>query len=149
VLAHPWVIGISGLLFITEFLADKVPGFDSLWDALHTFIRIPGGALLAAAAVIDADPGLALAAGLLGGTLAASAHLTKAGSRALINLSPEPVSNWLASLSEDVLTLGALWTMLKFPLLMMTLVGILVLACVLLLPRLWRGIRRVLAWRRA
>lgn len=108
VLAHPWVIGISGLLFITEFLADKVPGFDSLWDALHTFIRIPGGALMAAAAVIDADPGLALAAGLLGGTLAASAHLTKAGSRALINLSPEPVSNWLASLSEDVLTLGVL-----------------------------------------
>ena len=149
VLAHPWVIGISGLLFITEFLADKVPGFDSLWDALHTFIRIPGGALLAAAAVIDADPGLALAAGLLGGTLAASAHLTKAGSRALINLSPEPVSNWLASLSEDVLTLGVLWTMLKFPLLMLTLVGILVLACALLLPRLWRGIRRVLAWRRA
>lgn len=149
VLAHPWVIGISGLLFITEFLADKVPGFDSLWDALHTFIRIPGGALLAAAAVIDADPGLALAAGLLGGTLAASAHLTKAGSRALINLSPEPVSNWLASLSEDVLTLGVLWTMLKFPLLLLILVGILVLACALLLPRLWRGIRRVLAWRRA
>lgn len=148
VLAHPWVIGISGLLFISEFLADKVPGFDSLWDAVHTFIRIPGGALLAAAAVIDADPGLALAAGLLGGTLAAGAHLTKAGSRALINLSPEPVSNWLASLSEDVLSLSTLWIMLKFPLLLLMLVGILILASALLLPRLWRGIRRVLAWRR-
>ncbi len=149
ILAHPWVIGVSGLLFVTEFLADKVPGFDSLWDAVHTFIRIPGGALLAAAAVIDADPGLALAAGLLGGTLAASAHLTKAGSRALINLSPEPVSNWLASVTEDVLSLGALWAMLKFPLLLLVLVGILTLACALLLPRLWRGIRRALAWRRA
>ncbi len=147
VLAHPWVIGISGLLFITEFLADKVPGFDSLWDAVHTFIRIPGGALLAAAAVVDADPGLAVAAGLLGGTLAAGAHLTKAGSRALLNLSPEPVSNWLASLTEDVLSISALWAMLKFPLLLLGMVGIMALVCLLLLPQLWRGIRRVLSWR--
>jgi len=96
-LAHPWVIAVSGLLCVTEFLADKIPGVDSLWDAVHTFIRIPGGALLATAAVIDSDPGLALAAGLLGGTIAAGAHFTKAGSRALINLSPEPFSNWAAS----------------------------------------------------
>jgi len=88
---------------VTEFLADKLPGFDSLWDALHTFIRIPGGVLLAAAAVVDADPGFAVAAGLLGGTLAAGAHFTKAGGRALINLSPEPVSNRVATLMEDVL----------------------------------------------
>ncbi len=148
VLAHPWVLAVSGLLFVTEFLADKLPGFDSLWDALHTFIRIPGGALLAAAAVVDADPGLAVAAGLLGGTLAAGAHFTKAGGRALINLSPEPVSNWLASLSEDVLSLGALWAALKFPLLALVLIGLLALAGLLLLPRLWRGIRRVLTWRR-
>jgi hypothetical protein len=148
VLAHPWVLAVSGLLFATEFLADKLPGFDSLWDALHTFIRIPGGALLAAAAVVDADPGLALAAGLLGGTLAAGAHFTKAGGRALINLSPEPATNWLASLAEDVLSLGALWTAVKFPLLALILIGLLALACMLLLPRLWRGIRRVLAWRR-
>jgi len=70
-LAHPWVMGISGLLFVTEFFADKIPGVDTLWDTVHTFIRIPGGALLAAGAVAGGDPGLALAAGLLGGTVAA------------------------------------------------------------------------------
>jgi hypothetical protein len=148
VLAHPWVLAVSGLLFVTELLADKLPGFDSVWDAMHTFIRIPGGALLAAAAVVDADPGLAVAAGLLGGTLAAGAHFTKAGGRAVINLSPEPVSNWLASLSEDVLSLGALWAAVKFPLLALILIGLLALAGLLLLPGLWRSIRRVLAWRR-
>ena len=100
------------------------------------------------AAVVDADPGLAVAAGLLGGTLAAGAHFTKAGGRAVINLSPEPVSNWLASLSEDVLSLGALWAAVKFPLLALILIGLLALAGLLLLPGLWRSIRRVLAWRR-
>jgi hypothetical protein len=143
VLAHPWVIAVSGLLCITEFLADKIPGVDSLWDAVHTFIRIPGGALLAAAAVIDSDPGLALAAGLLGGTVAAGAHFTKAGSRALINLSPEPFSNWVASLTEDVATVAALWTLLKYPLVFLGLLALFVLIAAWLLPRLWRGLRQL------
>ncbi|MGE0558532.1 MAG: DUF4126 domain-containing protein [Burkholderiales bacterium] len=144
-LAHPWVITISGLLFLTEFFADKIPGVDSAWDALHTFIRIPGGALLAAAAVAGGDPGLALAAGLLGGTVAAGAHLTKAGSRALINTSPEPFSNWTASFTEDALVLGALWAALKYPLLFLALLLLFILAALWLLPRLWRGLRRVAA----
>ena len=144
-LAHPWVIGVAGLLSITEFLADKIPGVDSLWDAAHTFIRIPGGALLATAAVIDSDPGLALAAGLLGGTIAAGAHFTKAGSRALINLSPEPFSNWAASLTEDVTVIAALRILLKYPLVFLGLLALFVLIAAWLLPRLWRGLRQLIS----
>lgn len=144
-LAHPWVLGISGTLFVTEFFADKIPGVDTLWDALHTFIRIPGGALLAAAAVAGNDPGLALAAALLGGTVAAGAHFTKAGSRALINTSPEPFSNWTASLTEDAVSLGALWMALQHPLLFLGLLLLFVLVTLWLLPKLWRGLRRVIA----
>lgn len=144
-LAHPWVLGISGLLFVTEFFADKIPAVDTLWDAVHTFIRIPGGALLAAAAVAGGDPGLALAAGLLGGTVAAGAHLTKAGSRALINTSPEPFSNWAASFTEDAVSLGALWMALLHPLLFLGLLALFVLVALWLLPKLWRGLRRVIA----
>jgi len=145
VLAHPWVLGISGLLFATEFFADKIPGVDTLWDAVHTFIRIPGGALLAAAAVAGGDPGLGLAAGLLGGTVAAGAHFTKAGSRALINMSPEPFSNWTASFTEDAASLGALWIALQYPLLFLGLLALFVLVALWLLPKLWRGARRVAA----
>lgn len=145
VLAHPWVLGISGLLFVTEFFADKIPGVDTLWDAVHTFIRIPGGALLAAAAVAGGDPGLGLAAGLLGGTVAAGAHFTKAGSRALINISPEPFSNWTASFTEDAVSLGALWMALQYPLLFLGLLALFVLVALWLMPKLWRGARRVAA----
>lgn len=144
-LAHPWVMVVSGLLFSVEFFADKIPGFDSVWDVIHTFIRIPGGALLAAAAVAGSDPGLALAAGLLGGTIAAGAHFTKAGSRALINASPEPFSNWAASFTEDALSLGALWVALKYPLLFLGLLAAFMLTALWLLPKLWRGIRRIAA----
>lgn len=142
-LAHPWVLAVSGLLFVVEFFADKVPALDSVWDAVHTFIRIPGGALLAAAAVAGGDPGLALAAALLGGTVAAGAHFAKAGSRALINTSPEPFSNWAASFSEDALSLGALWMALKYPLAFLALLAVFVLVALWLLPELWRGIRRI------
>jgi len=144
-LAHPWVLAISGLLFATEFFADKIPGVDTLWDAVHTFIRIPGGALLAAGAVAGGDPGLALAAGLLGGTVAASAHFTKAGSRALINTSPEPFSNWAASFTEDAVSLGALWLALQYPLLFLGMLALFVLIALWLLPKLWRGLRRAAA----
>jgi len=143
ILAHSWVLAVSGLLFVAEFFADKIPGLDSAWDAIHTFIRIPGGALLAAGAVAGGDPGLALAAGLLGGTIAAGAHLTKAGSRALLNTSPEPFSNWIASFGEDALSLGALWMAFKYPLGFLALLALFMLAALWLLPKLWRGIRRI------
>jgi uncharacterized protein DUF4126 len=143
-LAHPAVMAVSGTLFLVEFFADKLPGFDTLWDALHTFVRIPAGALLAAYALAADDPAIALAAGLAGGVVAAGSHFTKAGARALINTSPEPFSNWAASLGEDFFALAILWTALKYPLVLLGAFAIFTAAALWLLPRLWRGVRRLL-----
>ena len=140
-LTNPVVLGASGFMFLIEFFADKVPGFDTLWDAAHTFIRIPAGALLAALALADRDPALILAAAILGGTLASAAHLTKAGSRALINTSPEPFSNWIASFGEEALLLGGLWAAVMYPLVFLVGLAIFLLAALWLLPRIWRGLR--------
>ncbi|MFW5854733.1 MAG: DUF4126 domain-containing protein, partial [Thermodesulfobacteriota bacterium] len=115
ILTHPMVMTGAGLMFITEFIADKVPGVDSGWDAVHTFIRIPAGAILAAGAVGEVSPALSLTAGILGGGLAAGTHAAKAGTRALINTSPEPFSNWTASVAEDLTVIGAIWTALNYP----------------------------------
>jgi len=153
VLANPLVIGTSGTLAVAEFFADKIPGFDSLWDAVHTFIRIPAGALLAAGSIgalgEDSLPVL-VAAGLLGGTITAGSHFTKAASRIAINHSPEPFSNWLASLFEDFAAPGIVWLAIVAPLtLLFALVGAIVVA-IWLLPRLWRWIiaifRRIASW---
>jgi hypothetical protein len=142
-LTHPAVLGASGFMFFIEFFADKVPGFDTLWDAAHTFIRIPAGALLAALALADQDPALILAAAILGGTLASAVHLTKAGSRALINTSPEPFSNWTASFGEEALLLGGLWAAFMHPLFFFGGLAIFLLMALWLLPRIWRGLRVV------
>ena len=142
-LAHPLVIAISGLLCVVEFAADKVPGLDSLWDAVHTFIRIPAGALLAAATLGQHDAAVTLTAALLGGTLASGAHLTKAASRALINTSPEPFSNVAASTTEDALVIGGLWAALFHPALFLGLLLLFVAITLWLLPRLWRGLRKI------
>src|SRR5258707_5474156 len=115
VLEHPWVIGAAGFLLVMEFLADKVPGLDSAWDAIHTFVRIPAGALLAAGATGDTLSALTIAAGLLGGTITAGTHLTKAGGRALINTTPEPFTNWAASFTEDAFVLGGIWFAFNHP----------------------------------
>ncbi len=140
-LASPWVIGVAAALTLLEFLADKIPAFDSLWDALHTFIRIPAGALLAAGALGHADPALLTIAALAGGTLAGTAHLAKAGTRALINLSPEPVSNVVTSTTEDGITfVGVLLAFFVPVLFLVLLVGFLALAA-WALPRLWRGVQ--------
>lgn len=143
VLAHPAVMAVSGVLFFLEFFADKIPGVDTLWDALHTFIRIPAGAILAAAAVATTDPGLAIAAGLLGGVIAAGTHFAKAGGRVLINTSPEPFSNWVASFGEDALALAGLWAALKYPLAFLALLVVFMVFVVWLLPRLWHGVKRL------
>ena len=115
VLSNPMVMGAAGLMYCIEFFADKVPGVDSGWDTIHTFIRIPAGAMLAASAVGDVTPAIELTTALLGGTLAAGSHATKTGTRLLINTSPEPFSNWTASISEDLLVLGGLWAALNHP----------------------------------
>ena len=144
-LGNPWVMGASGFMFLVEFLADKIPGFDSVWDAAHTFIRIPAGALLAAAAVAGGDPGMSIAAGILGGAVAAGSHITKASTRALINTSPEPISNWTASFSEDALSIGAVWMAIAFPLLMLVFLLVFFVLAIWLLPKIWRGLKRVLS----
>jgi hypothetical protein len=108
ILTSWWIIGLAVALYLVEFIADKVPYVDSIWDAIHTFIRIPAGAVLAATAFGDFDRGVQVAAFLLGGGLALSAHGTKAGARAAINLSPEPASNIVASVTEDVIAVGSI-----------------------------------------
>lgn len=144
VLQHPLVLGAAGVMLVVEFLADKVPALDSFWDALHTFIRIPAGAVLAALALGDHDPALMLAAGILGGTLAAGTHATKAGGRALINTSPEPFSNIATSLGEDFLVAGGLYTAFIHPMLFLILLVIFVALIAWLLPRIWRGVSLLL-----
>ena len=143
VVQSPMVIMAAGVMYVIEFIADKVPGVDTGWDTLHTFIRIPAGAMLAAGAVGDVTPALEIAAGLMGGTLAGASHLTKASTRALINTSPEPVSNWTASISEDLLVLGGLWTMFNHPILFLCLMVLFIALVIWLLPRLWRLIKKI------
>ena len=143
ILENPWIMGISGLLWLIEFLADKIPVVDSFWDSIQGFIRIPAGALLAALALGDHDPVWMLAAGLLGGTVTAGTHLAKAGSRAMINTSPEPFSNMAASFGEDTLAVSGLWAAIFHPLPFLILLGLFILLLVWLLPRIYRGVRAV------
>jgi hypothetical protein len=142
VLAHPLVLGVAGLLLALEFLADKLPYVDSLWDSLHTFIRIPAGAALAAAAMADQGAVMQVVMALLGGGLAAGSHLAKAGVRAAINASPEPVSNVTASLSEDALVAGGLWTLFYHPLAFLVGLSAFTVLAVWLTWRLWRFVHR-------
>ena len=140
-LTDTWVLVVSGVLMLCEFLADKVPAFDSAWDAVHTFIRIPIGTLLAWGVFKDSGAGTQLAAALLGGALVAGTHFTKGGTRALINTSPEPFSNWGASVGEDVSWLGGMYLMWQHPLLLLILLGLFVLLMCWMLPRIVRGLR--------
>ena len=144
IVAHPAVMAAAGSMFLFEFGADKIPGFDSVWDAFQTFVRIPGGALLAAAAVADHSGAFTLAAAILGGTLAAGAHFTKSAGRVLINTSPEPFTNWTASLSEDALAAGTVWFAFTHPLVLGVMLIIFVLLMIWVLPKLWRGVRLVI-----
>jgi hypothetical protein len=141
ILAHPWVLAASGSMTVVEFLADKVPGFDTIWDTVHTFIRIPAGAILAGAAVGYGDPVWATVAAILGGVIASGTHATKAGTRALINASPEPFSNWVASLGEETFLVAGLWAMLQHPLLFLLALALLVLIVAWLAPSLYRAVR--------
>ena len=143
-LAHPMVLAASGGMVLVEFVADKVPWFDSLWDAVHTFIRIPAGAALAAGVFGDSGAAASLAAALIGGTLAAGSHVTKAGTRAVANTSPEPLSNWGLSFGEDVLVGGGLLLAFTNPVVFLLLLALLVLLTLWLLPKLWRAARSVL-----
>jgi hypothetical protein len=140
-LAHPWVLAASGFMAAVEFFADKVPGVDSAWDLVHTFIRIPAGAALAASVFGDEPGAMMLAAAIVGGSLAAGSHIAKSGARAVINTSPEPFSNWAASFGEE-LTVGALlWLAFAYPLAALLVVAALTLLMIWLVPKLWRFVR--------
>ena len=139
VLQNPIVIGASGFMACVEFFADKLPWLDSVWDAVHSFIRIPAGAALAALAFGDSGSAVMVAAALLGGSLAAAMHAAKSGTRAAINLSPEPLSNWAASLSEDALVPLGLWLAVAHPIVFFALLAVLLLSALLLARFLWRS----------
>ncbi|HEY8035819.1 MAG TPA: DUF4126 domain-containing protein [Methylobacter sp.] len=143
IVANPMVMGAAGLMYFIEFFADKMPGVDTGWDAIHTFIRIPAGAMLAAGAIGHLNPAVELAAAILGGGLAAGSHATKAGSRVLINTSPEPFSNWLASISEDVVVITGVWACINHPILFLIALAGFILLMIWLLPRIWAGVKKV------
>jgi hypothetical protein len=143
IVANPMVMGAAGLMYCIEFFADKMPGVDTGWDAIHTFIRIPAGAMLAAGAVGDLNPAVELAAAIMGGGLAAGSHATKAGSRVLINTSPEPFSNWIASIGEDVIVITGVWACINHPILFLIALAGFILLMIWLLPRIWVGVKKV------
>jgi hypothetical protein len=145
---HPAIIGAALAMYVVEFVADKIPWFDTLWDAAHTLIRPLGGALIAVTAMGHASPTAQALAALLGGSIAMTTHLTKAGTRAAANTSPEPFSNWLLSFGEDVLAVGISYGALRHPMIALTIalaLLILILACASLIVR---AIRRRFAARR-
>ena len=147
VVQDPLVIGVAGIMYFIEFFADKTPGVDSGWDAIHTFIRIPAGAVMAAGAAqgLEVNQALELAAALIGGGVAATSHFTKAGSRLMINTSPEPVTNWTASIMEDVAVVGGLWAALNYPVVFIALFVLFIVLAAWLLPKIWRALKRVVA----
>jgi Sec-independent protein translocase protein TatA len=145
ILSSPVVMAAAGLMYVIEFFADKVPGVDTGWDVLHTFVRIPAGAMLAMgmAEGLEMNEAVQFAALLLGGGIAATSHAAKAGSRVLINTSPEPFSNWTASITEDVVVIGGLWASLQHPVLFVVALVLFLVLVVWLLPKIWRALKRI------
>ena len=144
---NDWIIGAALVMYAVEFIADKIPWFDSVWDGVHTAIRPLGGALIAIGTLGDASPGMKTLVGLLGGTLAAGTHFTKAGTRAAANTSPEPFSNWILSLSEDVFVVALGFVALKYPLVAALVVIVAVAMMLVFATWIARAVRR--RWRGA
>ena len=143
VLTNWWIIGIALALLVIEFFADKIPYLDTTWDVIHTFIRIPAGAVLAAVAFGDFDRRIQVVAFLVGGGLALSSHVTKASARAAINLSPEPVSNIVVSLAEDVVAVASVLLSVFLPIVLIVLLGLFLAISIYLAPRIIRLFRGV------
>lgn len=142
VLGNWWVIGVAAGMYVIEFVADKIPAVDSVWDAIHTFIRIPAGAVMAAAAFSHADPAVRIIALLVGGGVAFSSHGTKAAVRATANLSPEPFSNIALSLAEDAVAVGSSFLIAWFPVVMLGIVILFLVAFFWLTPKILRAMKR-------
>ena len=145
ILGEWWVIGLAAALYLVEFFADKIPAVDTVWDAIHTFIRVPAGAILAATAFADFDPAVKTAAMILGGGIALGSHGAKAATRLAVNASPEPVSNVVLSLTEDVVAFGSTILMVFFPVAMLVIVVIFLILMFWLMPKIIRALRRLFA----
>lgn len=145
ILGNWWVIGLAGGMYLIEFVADKIPAVDSAWDAIHTFIRVPAGAILAATAFADFDPGVKWAAMIIGGSVALGSHGAKAATRLAANASPEPVSNIALSIGEDILTFGSTILMAFFPVLILLVVVVFLILLIWLGPKVFRALKRMLA----
>ncbi len=141
-----WVIGIAGFMYAVEFVADKIPAVDTAWDAVHTFIRVPAGAVLAAASFAKFDSTIQTVALLVGGGLALTSHSTKATARAAINTSPEPVSNIAASTAEDVLAIGGASLAVFYPAAIIAVVVVGVIASFIIIPKIIGYLRRVIGF---
>lgn len=148
-LSETWVIVLAGVLYLIEFVADKIPAVDSAWDAIHTFIRIPAGAVLAASAFAHFDSSVRLAALLVGGGVALSSHGMKAATRVAVNASPEPFSNILLSLAEDVIAFLSAILMVFHPVVILVMVAIAVLIAIWIVPRILRALRRLFQRKRS
>ena len=135
---NDWVIGAAGVRYVIEFVADKVPWIDSIWDSVHTLIRPVGGALIAVASLGDANPVLTGLIALLGGTIAASSHVTKAGTRVAANTSPEPFSNWFLSFAGDAFVIGLSFITLKYPLIALAVSVTIVVLIVFTMRSIWK-----------
>lgn len=148
-LAHTWVLVLSGALYTVQFIADKIPAVDSAWDMVHTFIRVPAGAILAATAFAHFDPSVRLVAMLLGGGIALSSHSAKTASRLVVNTSPEPFSNVAMSLMGDAVTLGGTLLMAVHPVVILGFVAIAVIVSLVMVRLIWKMMRRLFAGRTA
>lgn len=142
VLTDPIVIAVACVMYVVEFFADKVPYVDNGWDTVHTFIRVPAGAILAAQSLGDMNPALELAAYMAGGTMALASHGTKAATRLAINVSPEPFSNWFASVGEDLAVLGSIWMVFNHPIIMLILLCVFLALAIWLIPKIFRAAKR-------
>ena len=149
ILSHTWILIAAGILITLQFIADKVPAVDSICDAVHTFIRVPAGAILAATAFAHFDPKIRLLALLVGGGVALSSHSTKTATRLTANMSPEPFSNILLSLLGDALTIGGSILMTVHPVVLLCLVAVAVVISILLCRWLYRTLRRIFRFRTA
>lgn len=140
---NEWIIGMAAVLYVVEFVADKIPWVDSLWDSVHTLIRPVGGALIAVASMGEMAPGLQAVVALLGGTVAASAHVTKAGTRVAANASPEPFSNWILSFLGDGFVIGLAVIALNFPLVALAVSVTILVLIALVIRKIWKWLRAV------
>lgn len=138
-----WIIGIAGGLYIVEFAADKIPYVDSVWDVVHTFIRVPAGAVVAYAATSQLDPAVTISAALLGGGLALASHGTKAAARVTANLSPEPVSNWTLSIVEDIIAFVGTLLAVFAPIVVAVILVLFLIGFLWFLPKIVRRLLRM------